>query len=42
MDFRIYDILNGTVGGVSKEVFMSVISEMNEDETVVAAVETTN
>ena len=35
MDFRIYDILNGTVGGVSKDVLMSVISEIIDDETVV-------
>lgn len=39
MDFRIEDILNDTVGGISKEVLMSVISEIIEEENSIMPIE---
>lgn len=38
MNFRIDDILNGTVDGVSKEMIATVISEVINGEDVVATV----
>lgn len=38
MNFKIDDILNDTVGGVSKEMLATVISEVVDGEEVVATV----
>ena len=38
MNFKIDDILNGTVDGVSKETIVTVISEVIDGDDVVATV----
>lgn len=42
MNFKIEDILNGTVDGVSKETIIVAISEVIDGENIVATVEEIN
>lgn len=42
MNFKIDDILNGTVDGVSKETIITVISEVINGDEIVATIGETN
>ena len=42
MDFRIDDILNDTIGGISKEVLLNAIAEVVDGGNVVVTMELNN
>ena len=42
MNFKIEDILNNTIDGVSKEILTTVISEVINEENVVTAGDSAN